>query len=163
MPMKTLISATEVATIALGTTHTLSPEEIPQHAIAVAERRYLRPVLGRALHEALLAEERSEPLAVLTTDYLKAPLALYTLSSLLPSIAAKVGSAGVVRLRGENFEVADKNSIRALGRHLRREAKELMAAAVEYIEDNAELFPQFDPQKNVLRRVSLAGGVVLEK
>lgn len=164
--MKTLILPAEVIAISLGTTHTLRQEEIALHTIHAAQRRHLRPILGTTLYEALLAEgatEADENLNLLVEEHLKRPLALYTLAMALPALAAKVGSAGVVRLMGENFEAVDGYSLKSLRRRLLCDANQLMDSVVDFLEANPELYPQFDPEANVRQRVSLAGGVILPR
>lgn len=159
--MKTLISPAEVISIAFGTTHTLRPESVPIHTILSAERRLLRPVVGEQLCNELALDAPSEPYVSLFENYLKLPLALYAAYLALPAIAAQVGTAGVVRLRGEGFEPLDDHSVERLRRRLKADADALLDTATDHLAANPDLYPLYDPSQNVRSRISLKGGVCL--
>lgn len=155
--MKPLITSAEVIAIAFGTTHTLREECVPSHTILAAQRRLLRPVLGAELYSLLMLDSPDNRSKELLDNYLKTPLALYVASLLLPTLAVQVGTAGVVRLRGEGFEAADEHSLRRAARRLRKDAEALLGAAKEYLAENSELFPEYAPEGSI----SLLGGIVL--
>ena len=159
--MKTLLSPTEVVTIVFGTTHSLRPESIPQHTILSAQRRLLRPVVGEELYDHLVSDSPAEPYVAMFEEYLKTPLALYAAQLALPTIAAQVGTAGVVRLQGEGFEPLDGPSVEALRRRLRADADALLDAATDHLAAHPELYPLYNPAQNVRSRISLKGGVCL--
>lgn len=159
--MKQLITSAEVISIAFGTTNTLREEAVPAHTILAAQRRFLRPVVGRELFDLLVAENPSEECAKFTEEFIKVPLALYVASVVLPSLAVQVGTAGVVRLSGESFEVADSAAMRAALRRLRHDAEALIDAATEQLALLPTLGPLYSPEENVRSRTSLSGGIVL--
>lgn len=161
--MKLLITPAEVMKIAFGTTHTLHDEAIPSHTILAAQRRLLRPIIGAALYDQLTLDDEAAPahFATLVDDYLKTPLALYVASLLLPTIAAKVGSMGVVKLSGEGIEPVEKQTLRRVCRRLRADANALMDVATDYLAHNRELFPLFNPNDDVRQRVSLTGSLLI--
>lgn len=155
--MKQLITATEVIAISFGTTHTLREECVPSHTILAAQRRLLRPALGGELYSLVTLDNPADRHKEFVDNFIKRPLALYVASLLLPTLAVQVGTAGVVRLRGEGFEAADERSLRRAVRRLRKDAQALLEAAKEYLAENSELFPEYAPEVSV----SLLGGVVL--
>jgi hypothetical protein len=158
--MKQLITSAEVIALAFGTTHTLGEERIPSHTILAAQRRLLRPALGAELYSLLTLDTTDTPdtrYQELLDNYLKTPLALYVASQMLPTLAVQVGTVGVVRLRGEGFEVADERLLRKAARRLRKDAEALLGVAAEYLAANPELFPEYAPEGSV----SLLGGMVL--
>lgn len=159
--MKMLITPEEVLNIVLGTSSTLRAEDVPEYTILAAQRRYLRPVLGEKFYEQLVAENPSEELQKFANGYLKTPLALYVVAILLPTIASQVGATGVVRLSGEKFDAVDSHTLRRLVRRLRSDADALLDGATSHLNDNAALFPDYDPSLNIRERISLKGGVVL--
>lgn len=159
--MKTILTPQEVPTLVFGTSTTLRPEDVPSYTILAAERKYLRPVLGEALHDELVATKPASHLVTFAENYLKLPLALYVVSVLLPTIAAQVGAAGVVRISGESFKSVDEGTISRLVRRLRSDADALLDSATDYLASNPELFPSYNPSENIRERLSFKGGVVL--
>lgn len=156
--MKRLITPSEVVTLAFGSPHTIEQGAIPPHAIEAAERNFLLPALGEEFYESLLAEESEAESVAFVEEYLKLPLALYVASRMVPVLAVKVGSAGVVRLAGESFEQVDGATLRRVVVRLRKDADTLLAGALEYLATHPELFPLYNPQ-NLTRHI--VGGVVM--
>ena len=156
--MKTLISPTEVLSLAFGTTHTLEEGAVPHHSILAAEQSFLLPALGEKLYTMLATENPDEECAGFVEEYLKQPLALYVASRLLPTLAVKIGSAGVARLTGESFEAVDEQTLHKVVVRLRRDADTLLARALDYLADNPTLFPDYEPQTPKHR---IIGGIVM--
>ena len=72
--MKTLITPLQVLKTAFGDGEIRPPPTIAEADIAAAEQRWIVPVIGRKLHDRLLAGVYPD----LVTDCLAAPTALYT-------------------------------------------------------------------------------------
>lgn len=159
--MKRLVSPAEVLTIAFGTTHTLRESDVPDHTILAAERKFLLPVLGVEFFDRLVGEEPTTADRAFAENYLKMPLALYVASLLLPTIALQVGAAGVVRVAGESFRAADERCVVRLCRRLRSDAGALLDSATDYLAAHPDLYPLYQPQNNVRKRISLNGGVIV--
>lgn len=156
--MKTLITPSEVISLAFGSPNTLSESAVPPYAILSAEESFLLPVLGREFYERLREKRNNTDEQRLLADYLAQPLALYVASRLLPSIALQVGSAGVVRLSGESFEAADEMALRRAVSRLRADADRLLARALDYAASHPELYPSYNPAQRLHR---IVGGVVM--
>lgn len=156
--MKTIVTPSEVLSLAFGTTHTLEEGAVPPHAILSAEESYLLPALGEELYKALKADGGDEVLQNLALEYLKQPLALYVASRLLPTLALRFGSAGVVRLAGESFEVVDDATLHRAVVRMRADADRLLARATSHLASHPELYPLYNPQARSHR---IVGGVVI--
>ncbi|MBO7299986.1 MAG: hypothetical protein J6U53_01085 [Tidjanibacter sp.] len=161
--MKTILTPAEVLTIAFGTTHTLREGDVPEHTILATQRKFLRPVLGEAMFEEVVGDSPSADIQELTARYLKTPLALYTASLLLPTIAMQVGAAGVVRVAGESFRAVDNRALSRLSRRLRSDASALLDSATDYLASHPDRYPLYDPKENIRERILLKGGIVVSE
>ena len=156
--MKTLVSPQEVTTILFGSVHTLEERAIPLCSILSAEQSFLLPAVGKELYDVLRASTPDSRNAGFVEEYLKQPLALYVASRLLPTIAVKVGSAGVVRLAGESFEAVDEVALHKVVVRMRAEADTLLARATYYLASHPDEFPDYAPAQ---RTHHIVGGVVM--
>ncbi len=82
-------------------------------------------------------------------------------AAVLPSLALRVGAAGVVRYGGETFDAASGGDVAAWSRRVRRDAATLLDAACRQLASDPAAYPEYDPAGDVRRRTSIAGGVVL--
>lgn len=155
--MKTLITAAEVVDLAFGGTSNLCPEEVSEATILAAQRKFLLPVFGATLLEEMLAGDHSD----LVEDYVKPALALYVKRLLLPALAARVGTAGVVRYVGDGIAEVDAPTFRRLLRRTKADADTIVDAIVDYVELNAENFPSYSPSGNIRYSVNIDSGIVL--
>lgn len=129
---------------------------VPVGAIAAAEQKFLKPTLN-GLYDRLTEGAYGE----LLEEYVKPALAHYVRYLLLPTIAAQVGTTGVVQPRSASFGAASDRAVAAVRRRTRSEATALMQRLVEHIEALAAEYPEYDPAQNVLNRVSTVAGIVL--
>lgn len=155
--MKTLVSPSEVASLAFGSSNTLDESAIPLCSILAAEQSFLLPAIGEELYEELRAEKGGARGGEFVEEYLKQPIAFYVAARLLPTLAVRVGEVGVVRLAGESFEVVDEEMLRKVVARLRAEADTLLARATTYLASHLELFPAYNPQA---LSCHIVGGVV---
>lgn len=160
--MKTLVTPSEVIAIAFGATNTLEESAVPQHAILAAQECFLLPVLGEELHNSLSQSQVEPTLATFAEEYLKEPLALFVAARLLPTLAVKVGTAGVVRLAGSSFESVEPQTLHRASLRLAADANTLLDRATRYLEEHPELFEGYNPHNNIRQRASLKGGVFVE-
>ncbi len=153
--MNTLITPAEVAALAFPGSLDPDGSFIAESSIISAQQKFLKPVLGK-LYDAL----DNHP--VLVADYVKPALAQWVRFMVLPSIAAQVGSVGIVSPRGQNFESVSPMSVAALRSRAKADARALTRRMVEYIESQPAGFPEYDRAENVLSRISTTGNIVLE-
>lgn len=154
--MKLLMTPAEVAAACFGGDANIAAEYITDTAIAAAQRRYLRPVLG----ESLCAAVGDGRYGDLCSDYLKPALALYVKKMVLPLLSAQPGILGVVSYSGQGFGAASDKEVAALARAAKTEADIVMRMCVEYLETSSTDYPEYDPRETA-DRIKLKGGIAL--
>lgn len=154
--METLITPQEVIDLAFPGNFTLNTKSIGETTILSAQQKFIRPVLGD-----LYDRVESGGLPELLDEYIKPPLAHYVKLLLLPVLSASVGSIGIVQPKGSTFTAADAKNLSALRKQARSEAMGLMLRAVQHIEDNPELYPEYNISDNILNRTSITSQIVL--
>lgn len=137
----------------------ITGDAVGEATILAAQQKFVRPVLGDALCEALARGTHPGLLA----DFVRPALALYVKALMLPSLAVQSGAAGVVEVNSRNLAGAGAAKLRAAVRRLRGDASALMRRAVEHIESAPDAWPEYDPALNILNRCSIDGGVVIPK
>ncbi|MDR2912443.1 MAG: hypothetical protein LBV38_03985 [Alistipes sp.] len=157
--MELIISPAKVAESAFRAPDLVPSDAVSEAVILAAQQKFVRPVLGAALYEAVCRGQYP----TLTEEYLAPPLALYVKLLMLPALAVQSGVAGVVEATSRNFARAGDSKIYEARRRLRGDARALMMRAVEHIESLAGAYPEYSPRENVMRRVSTEGGVILPK
>lgn len=157
--MELLITPAGVAEAAFLAPDFLAPEAIPESTILAAQQRFICPVLGGALCDAMAGGAYPEFL----DGFVRPALALYVKMSMLPSLAVQTGAAGVVEVNPPGLARARDTRLNAAVRRLRDDARALMLRAVEHLEASPDDYPEYDPARNVLRRCSIAGGMVLAR
>lgn len=154
--MNTLITAQQVVAMAFGGTNNLRAEEVCPSTILAAERTFLLPVFGATLLDQLREGSHPSLLALL-----QPALALYVKRLMLPSLAARVGMAGVVRYAPEGYTEADNNLLQRLQRRTKADADALVDQAVELVAASPDSYPSYSPAHNVRNRTRISAGVVL--
>jgi hypothetical protein len=155
--MDLLITAAQVAAIAFRAPDFITPDAIGEATVLAAEHKFIRPVLGDALCDALQRGKYSE----LLTEYVQPPLALYVKMLMMPTLAVQTGAAGVVEVNSRNLARAADAKTRAAVRRLRGDAAALVARAVKHIETDPAAYPEYDPAANIMNSVSTGGGIVI--
>ena len=154
--MKTLITPHEVAQLTFGNDEYLAAERITEADIIAAEVRYIRPVLGAALHERLLEGAYPE----FVVDYLAAPIARYTRLVVQPQLDLRTDRGGTTTPKPEGAQPAGEEVRRRQRRTLLTEARTLLRRASRYLSDHREEFAEYDPAQDILKRCSIDGGLV---
>ncbi len=154
--MKTLISPVQVLRLAFPEGGYLPPETVTEADIAAAEQRYLRPVLGAALHERLLAGAEAD----FTADCL-APCAALAVRLLVgPRLDLQATRIGTLAPKSDCGTPPDAAPLRERQRALRAELRSLLRRAAERLAAEPARFPDYDPDANVLNRCTTDGGFV---
>lgn len=154
--MKTLISTTEALRRAFRADDEVTSDTLTEADLIVAERRYIRPVVGAALHEKLL--EGAYPSFV--SDYLSDAVARLARVVALRRNAVRQTRAGVVQPKADNTVTVDAATLQTLKRSLREEALTLLRRATEHLAANVAEYPEYDEQLNLFNRCSTDGGFV---
>ena len=154
--MKTLIDSSRVVSLAFAGGEYVDPASVPETSIAVAEERWLLPVIGESLHAALAGGEYAD----FMEEYVAPVIALYTRLLMMPDMAVRSGQYGVTVPASSTFEAADTEQIRMSVRALRHRARTLLHRMSRHLDDHAGEFPEYDPEKNILKRCSTDGNIV---
>lgn len=154
--MNTLISSTQVLKLAFPEGEYLPPEVLGEADIAAAEQRYIVPVIGPELHESLLTGEYTS----FRDEYLAAPTALFTRLALQPRLDIRTGQCGTTAPKSSWSQPADEEARQRQCKALRSEARTLLRRAVAYLEAHQAEFPEYCPEKNILKRCTTDGGFV---
>ena len=155
--MQNLISSQMVAEQAFAPLDHVTSDDVNELTIAVAQERYIVPVLGAAMVEAMIGGAYSE----LADEWVAPALALYTRVLMLPALALRVGSAGVSRSANQYLDAATENELRSLRRTALAQAATLLQKAVTTIESDPDSYPEYDSRQNIWHSCRTDGGVVL--
>lgn len=155
-PMNTLITPLQALKLAFGDGEYLPPSTFTEAQIAAAEERHLVPVVGRALHERLLAGACPE----LVADHLAAPLALFVRLAAQPRLDIRTDRTGTAAPYTASGRPADAEARRRAMRSLRTEARALLRRAAAHIAARPDLYPEYDPSRDILNRCSTDGDLV---
>ena len=156
--MQRLITPERVVELAFSEGEFLPRERISEPQILVAEERYLLPIVGQTLYEALGGGEYSE----FCKEYVEPLLAYAVKSLLLPELRVWVGACGVAEPSGEGWESASEESFSTLLAGVKSHLKSLrrrLSRALER-EHEAGRLPLYEPKANILNRCRIDGGFV---
>ncbi len=154
--MQILTTPIQVVNLAFGAAERLPVEAVAVADIAAAESRYIRPAIGRRLHEALLAGGHPTFVA----EFLAPAVALFTRLMIQPRLAVKTGAAGSIAPKSGWMEPADDKAMRRLVRSLHAEARTLLFRAVEELDHNSAAYPEYDPEEGIFKRCTIHGELV---
>ncbi len=155
--MKTLITPLQVLKTAFGDGEILPPATIAEADIAAAEQRWIVPVIGRKLHDRLLAGVYPD----LVTDCLAAPTALYTRALVQARLDVRTDRLGTAAPKPANGTAAGDEARRRLRRQLLEEARTLLQRATDHLATNKIRYPEYVADENRAARCSIAGGIIL--
>lgn len=154
--MYRLISPSEVLGIAFVNSQPMDECCIDEATIIEAEYKFIKPVLG-PLYDKLC----SGGYPTLLSDYIKPALALYVKMLLLPSLGINIGSVGVSQARGANFSACTPEQMQIAVEQCRSSAYTLIGRAIEHIEGNPTLYPEYQKSRNILNNLKINGSIVL--
>ena len=151
-----IITSQQVVDIAFSDGGYLSPSMIVEEDIAVATERWVKPVVGEALLEAVEAGKYEE----LKGEYLLPVVAFYTRLLVQPRLNAISSQAGLAVAVGASCKAAEQSLREEHMRAIRLRARAALTALAEYLNAHAEEIEEYDPKCNVLNRCSCDGGIV---
>ncbi|MBP3423590.1 MAG: hypothetical protein J6K57_00940 [Alistipes sp.] len=154
--MKTIIDQSVVLALAFGEAEHLSRQVVGSADILVAQERYIVPILGRELTDALIEGKYSE----FVEEYVAPALAFAVRLVIQPAINLRLGDSGLVAPRGEAMESPDAAATRGLLRSLKVRTRELLKRLSAFVEQNKGQFAEYDSKCNIFNRCSIDGGVV---
>lgn len=149
--MKTLITPTEVMSLAFSAEEMYNVAVVTDLDIAAAEERYVRPIVGRELYDKLLAGDYPS----LKDDYVAPLVATWTRYIVEPLLASR---CDVCHEAGST--AAENEATAERCRSLRLRARTLSRALAEHLNSRAEDYPEYNPYANPLNRCSIDGNIV---
>lgn len=157
--MSQLITSEEVIALAFTDGEYISPDVIATSHIEAATYRWIVPVAGQALLDAVAEGSYPE----LLEDYLKPAIAIHTRLLVQPRLNASTAQLGLSVATGSSRKAADRTLREELLRSLRVQARVALRRLSDYLDANAQLFAEYDKAKNILKRCSIGGGIALRK
>lgn len=154
--MNNIITSAEVVRLAFTDGEYVAPEAIGEADIEAALSRRIESVAGRKLCEALRGGAYPELLA----DYVAPALALCVRVLVQPRLNAATGQTGLAVPSASNRKAADAEARAELMRALRIRAREAVRRMSDYLEAHAARIPEYDPERNILKRCVCYGGFV---
>lgn len=150
------ITPQEVLDRAFASGEYLPPERITEELILAAAERYVRPVTGARLLEAMA----SGAYADLKTDFLLPVLALGVRRLLLPELGLQVGACGLAATAGSGWRSAGDESFSRAEKSLKIRLKTLIGRLSAELERRREEIPEYDSGQNVWNRCRIYGDFV---
>ncbi len=129
--IKTLIQPDRVLALAYADAPYTPQQMITPSAIVTAQQKYLQPVIGKELIEAMLDDKHIK----LFEDYVAPALALF------------------VRYEVDGPGAPNNKSILQRGREMNRRLS-------DHLEENNSKYPEYETSSNILKRCSINGGFV---
>lgn len=154
--VKSIITSAEVVELAFSDGGYVASEAIAEIDVVAATERWIVPVVGRALLESV-AEGKYEELK---SDYLAPAIALYTRLLVQPRLNVATNQLGLTTPAGTSHKAAERAAREELQRALKIRARTALKRLSEYVDENRELFAEYIPSKNILKRCWCDGGFV---
>ena len=147
--MNTLITPAEVFDLAFSHEEMYNASVVTDLDIAAVEERYLIPILGRTMYEAISGGEYDE----LKTNFIAPMVAAWTRYMLEPLLASRCGLCHETKATSaENTALEERRQV------LRQRARILTRTLSDNL--NAAAYPEYDPKQNPLNRCSIDGNIV---
>ena len=154
--MRTVITPEQVVSIAFGEGNYLSANIVSSADIVAAQDRYLIPIMGQTLLEAVLDGDYEDFMA----NYVAPAAAFATRLRVQPAINLKLGDSGLVAPRGDAVETPLQSAVDALMLSLRMRTRQLLKRLSNYLNSNEHSFSEYRKEYNILNRCSIDGGFV---
>ena len=155
--MTTLVTPREVIDLAFADGGYLPPEAIGTVDIAAAEARYLL-VTGPALWQKLAEGEYP----TLREEFAAPAAACAVRVAMQPALDLHGGAGGTTVTKSSACQPAGQQQLAASHRALRNRLSALLHALSDHLDAHPSDYPEYAPEKNVLHRVLIAGGLVLK-
>lgn len=151
-----LITPQEVLDLAFGSGEYLPPEAVSEESILAATERYVRPVAGGALLEAIASGAYPD----LKTDYLLPVLALGVKRLLLPEFGVQTGACGLAATAGAGWRSAEPEAAARQEKSVKIRLKTLQRRLSDELERRRSEIPEYDSGQNILNRCRIYGDLV---
>lgn len=147
--MQNLITSDRVIELAFSGDERAHRELVTQCDVAEAEERYVRPVLGDELYEALLGGEHEE----LREEYVAPAIAAWCRYVVEPHLALRCRECG-------DASVAHNARLDVTMHHLSRRAQTLTRRLSRYLNTHSSEYEEYNAKLNPLNRCFIYGNIV---
>ena len=154
--MKNLITNEQVISLAFGEGEYLSPEVILDSDIASATSRYIVPVVGTELCEAMVDGSYQE----LLDDFVAPALAMAVRTMIQPALNVRTSQLGLQISSSLRADSSTKTAMESLQKSLRLRRQSLLKRLSNYLKNHASEFSEYNPSNDVLQKCSIDGGFV---
>ena len=154
--MGNIISTLQVLELAFSDGGYIPQDVIAESDIKTATERWVIPVVGRGVMEALLAGEYEQ----LRKEYVEPVVALYTRILVQPRINAMSGVGGLTVAVGSSHKAAEESLRQEHYKALRLKARSLRRAMSDYLNDNRAQIAEYKSDENILNRCCTDGGLM---
>ena len=154
--MKTLITNNDVVALAFDGAEYVSPQSITPVDIAVATTRFIAPIVGSSLLEAL--GEGRYP--TLLEEYVAPALAMGVRVVVQPSLNVRLTTAGLTAPNSSTTSAASTAASTEISRSIANRLRYLCHRLSDHLEYLAEEYAEYDSDSNPLKRCCIYGGVV---
>ena len=156
LTMKNLITNEQVISLAFGDGEYLSPEVILDSDIASASFRYIVPVVGSELYEALLNGDHR----TLLEDFVAPALAFAVRTMIQPALNVRTGQLGLQISSSLRADSSTKSAMQTLQKSLRLRRQTLLKRLSNHLKTHASEYPAYDPSRDAMQKCSTDGGFV---
>lgn len=154
--MKNLITNEQVISLAFGDGEYVSPSVILDSDIALATDRYIIPVVGAELYEALLEGSHK----ALLDDFVAPALAMAVRTVIQPALNIRTGQLGLQISSSLRADSSTKTAMQTLQKSLRLRRQALLRRLSNYLKNHASEYPGYDAAHDAMQRCSIYGGYV---
>ena len=153
---QTIITPRQVIDIAFSDGEWIAEGVITEADITAAIERWIVPVVGRDLLDAVAQGGYEE----FSSEYLRPAIALYTRLLVQPRLNVQTSQLGLSSPAGSSRRAADEKARGELQHALHLRAQAMRKRVAEYLEQNATAIAEYRSEENVLNRCSCDGGFV---
>ena len=154
--MKTLITSEQILALAFADAEYISPATIGSADIVAATSRYLQPIMGQPLIDALTEGEY----ATLLEQYVAPALAFTVRLLVQPALFLRIGDGGLMAPHSDSGTAPSSSAVEALQRSVSKRTRQLLKRLSDHLNANAESYPHYNPKLNILNRCLIDGGIV---
>lgn len=149
--MKTIVTPEQVVNLAYAPDGVVTVSKVSLPDIVLAEGRYLLPIIGEALYDALVAGRYQS----LRDDYVAPMVAAWTRYVAEPLMEERL-SGGY----DDDYTEADVEAREAVVVRLRRTAAAFSRRLSDYLNAHSQEFVEYNPADNPLNHCIIDGGIV---
>ena len=152
--MKPLITPEQVISIAFCEAGYLDPTTISEVDILAATNRYLLPIVGQQLLDALLEQRYVD----LLDNYVAPALAFAVRHTVQPTLNLRTAEGGLTAARTESSTTPAQSAVDSYSGSIKSRMRELLVRLSDHL--NSGCYTEYNPKYNILNRCSIDGGLV---